>query len=336
MADIGESGQIDICSQQTFIATPDIAGIGVTVSSILQSAIAVFGGLALYLFYQYGQYSQRRAKEAEAIQSRGVPPHEEASEVPPRKPSAEPSDKPSFAVRQVRILVFSLVGFQKAQCFFVMAVEVAALILISKTKNASSYIDAATTVPISSAGVVSVTLTLYALMRFGKSSWYIFIFSVCSWAFSLAEAISPAFNFTNYNWDEIHDPGALGSESCGLVSTTALCAGRGTNNLPGGLALNFEIFWLVLEHIYITALFGWAFAIEFTDFGGLFKEHAIAINDWVFGQIVGVTFWLPNIVEFVYLQIRGRMEGASYKLVWPLRITAEPDNKTTYGDTNPT
>lgn len=68
--------------------------------------------------------------------------------------------------------------------------------------------------------------------------------------------------------------------------------------------IHSRIFWLVLEHIYITALFGWAFAIEFTDFGGLFKEHAIAINDWVFGQIVGVTFWLPNIVEFVYLQIR--------------------------------
>lgn len=45
-------------------------------------------------------------------------------------------------------------------------------------------------------------------------------------------------------------------------------------------------------------------------------------------------FPLVNLLTF--MSVGGRMEGASYKLVWPLRITAEPDNKTTYGDTNPT
>ena len=115
---------------------------------------------------------------------------------------------------------------------------------------------------------------------------------------------------------------APGSETCGSVSTTTLCAGTGTDNLPRGLALNFDqddtnnfvytfmapltlflilwqagfwrlriviaaqevlykilppflqsrILWLVLEHIYITDLFGWAFAIEFTDFGGPFQR----------------------------------------------------------------
>ena len=43
---------------------------------------------------------------------------------------------------------------------------------------------------------------------------------------------------------------------------------------------------------------------------------------------------LGNLLTF--MSVGGMMEGTSYKLVWPLHITAEPDKKTTYGDTNPT
>ncbi|KAI4126039.1 MAG: hypothetical protein LQ347_005132, partial [Umbilicaria vellea] len=169
----------------------------------------------------YEKISRRRAKKASTIKG----------------------EKPSFATRQIQILIFSMVEFHKAQCFFSMAVQAATLVFIFRKGNSYNTVDVYALLAIGPMGIVPVIGNLYALMRFGKSSWYIFFLSLCSWALSLAVAFNSTLgaNTDDYYWADpknyAREP--TGLTSCGLVPIAALCAGMDWNGSGSGSSARF-------------------------------------------------------------------------------------------------
>ena len=177
----------------------------------MQTALAILGTLLLYGLCQYNIILRWRAQKAAKIGLRGILTQRESS----------------FATRQIQILIFSLVEFHKTQCFFSMAVQVATLIFILKKNSYFSPRDVTALLTVSTVGTVSVVLNLYALMRYGKSSWYVFCLSLCSWVPSLAVVLNRTLSDMSYQlWDDprryAREP--LGPDSCGSVPIAALCA----------------------------------------------------------------------------------------------------------------
>lgn len=320
----------------------------------MQSALAIFAALLLYGFCQYSLMSRWRARKA--------------AKTGPRDTLAQRES--SLATRQIQILVFTLVEFQKAQCFFSMAVQIATLVFILTEQTYYSPTDISALLTVSSMGVVSMLLNLYALMRYGQSSWYIFCLSVCSWALSLAVTfhISFAYPYHKFYWDEpiIYSKDHPGPVSCGSVSTSVFCARMGlddatsfayaisasvSNNIlvypalaPLTLVLVLwqvgiwdcglvkatriaygrlpsfvrnKVFWIIMEHLCILGTFGWAFFLQSELFAMLFRGHVIDTTNWGFGQIVGITYWVPTLVEYAYQQYSKLYQALSKPLVFP-------------------
>ncbi|KAA6410606.1 MAG: hypothetical protein FRX48_06028 [Lasallia pustulata] len=308
----------ELCSHQSSTVNPDIAGAGVMISYLMQSALAIFAALLLYGFCQYSLMSRWRARKA--------------AKTGPRDTLAQRES--SLATRQIQVLVFTLVEFQKAQCFFSMAVQIATLVFILTEQTYYSPTDISALLTVSSMGVVSMLLNLYALMRYGQSSWYIFCLSVCSWALSLAVTfhISFAYPYHKFYWDEpiIYIYPALapltlvlvlwqvGIWDCGLVKATRIAYGR----LPS--FVRNKVFWIIMEHLCILGTFGWAFFLQSELFAMLFRGHVIDTTNWGFGQIVGITYWVPTLVEYAYQQYNGIEEGGDYRYADPVHVTAKP------------
>lgn len=296
----------------------------------MQIAIALLGALLLYGLCQYEHISQWRAKKATTIERK----------------------KPSFATRQIQILIFSMVEFHKAQCFFSMAVQAATLIFIFRKSNTYNTVDVYALLAIGPVGMIPVIGNLYALMRFGKSSWYIFFLSLCSWALSLAVAFNRTLRTgSGYYWADPKKYARMppGPTSCGLVPTAAMCGGIGWGrSIADGIAsfinmylytcmaplavililwqvgiwdlrpveaarANFrrlpsfvrnKVFWIVMEHGSILAIFTWTLYCQMYIFWILFELEVIDTENWGFGQIVGITIWIPTLVEYAYLQYR--------------------------------
>lgn len=116
----------------------------------MQSALVILATLLLYGLCQYEYISRRRASNAAKEEPEGS------------------QEKPPFATRQIRILIASMVEFQKAQCFYAMAVQAATLIFIFEKGNTYSTVDVYALLAIGRVGIVPMIGNLYALMRFGK------------------------------------------------------------------------------------------------------------------------------------------------------------------------
>lgn len=91
--------------------------------------------------------------------------------------------------RQRAALLSALVDFQKAQCFYMLAIQAAALVAIWRSglgaKNWQEYFDNVRFLGlIATAGFLPVTFVLFTLHKAGMKSWYVFILSVCTVAVS--------------------------------------------------------------------------------------------------------------------------------------------------------
>ncbi|KAI9879750.1 MAG: hypothetical protein M1830_007375 [Pleopsidium flavum] len=339
-----------ICSQRVKpTANPDIAGVGITVSYIIQSSIAILGLLSLNCFQLY---KKSRLRQARKVTSAGTPGNR--SDV-----------GSSTAVEQIQILVTSLVEFHKAQCFFAMAVQIATLVLTIARTHSVNYIEFQILLIVSSVGILPVAYTL--------------------WGLSLAIAFSPRLASNNYSMEDDLDAllGLPGPEACGFRSPAHLCAGLRLNSIlerfdipdtrnntllfPGLLvplaigltvwqlqiwrmrrvmaALKFltaifaplikrlpsslrsTTFWRVLTHIIVHAIFGYVFIGQYYIFSFLLGHGYVDLSNWGFGQIVGITIWCPSMVEFLYLQINGIEIGSQYRLAEPLVVREEASNE---------
>ena len=281
-------------------------------------------------------------------------------------------------------LISALFEFQKAQCFFMIAVQAAAIIVVHgggfEAKNlqqlSNSY-SAITLVAI--CGYLPVVFTLLNLHGAGKSSWYIIALSTITVIVSGVTAFStrrfdPSANDLKYLRN------LTGSwASCGSKNPTTFCLSSRTVDpfdYVGGVKHSFIFCIIILglivldrlrttrafalarnkisDHqalkstmsrpskrwtatalsvvsklsvvpsyysrmdvigkkalsdliygfIWIIFLFFYCRAIYLLSTWINGQSGVIGPSTWTFGQIVGITIWVPSLIQYLYLETR--------------------------------
>ncbi|KAI4112417.1 MAG: hypothetical protein LQ345_006435 [Seirophora villosa] len=361
----------NICEGVYAPVIDDIAGVGIYTSYWMQNGIALvaFALLRLFDFWIYyvtlalfgcvSGFDKARARAESARQS-------------------------SLRYRLPN-LISALFEFQKAQCFFMMAVQVAAIIIVRgggfESKNlqqlSNSY-SAITLVAI--CGYLPIVFTLLNLHGAGKSSWYILTLSTITVAISGGTAFNTRKFDPNPN-DMASLRNIAGSwASCGNKNPTTFCLGPRTVDPFGysGGALHIFIFCIIIlafltidkartsrllavagdkvqtyrslhtaipkssrgrSLTQLTALSRVStIAVQYTILGDKRKRAlsnilygsvwivflflycrwiyllstwintssgVIGPSNWSFGQIVGITAWVPSLIQYIYLETRG-------------------------------
>jgi len=125
----------------------------------------------------------------------------------------------------------TLADFHKTQCYFVIALQLAAL-LISYSGTITTFsttIDKHFLLFVSANGLVPIVLTLYTLMTFGEKSRYMIVLSIVAVLLSSGTG-------TTLVAGHLGDSGPLSEigdwPACGNNSPTNICHGIGQNAIP--------------------------------------------------------------------------------------------------------
>ncbi|KAI9813396.1 MAG: hypothetical protein M1827_004070 [Pycnora praestabilis] len=127
-------------------------------------------------------------------------------------------------------LVVGLVEFHKAQCFFILAIQIAAIVVMKAGTLGGANVQAISddynillTLPYG--GFIPVTFVLFELHLIGEDSWYLFLLSVCTVGLSAATYwIAQGFDISA-NIRNIPDTPTL-YPGCGQVDPTRYCLER--------------------------------------------------------------------------------------------------------------
>lgn len=79
-------------------------------------------------------------------------------------------------------LLAALVDFHKAQCYFSSTMQITALLLDYQSTGTLDPLDSNATLLLATSGFLPIVLTLACIIRYGRSSWYLFILSLISFA----------------------------------------------------------------------------------------------------------------------------------------------------------
>ena len=160
----------------------------------------------------------------------------------------------------------ALLDFHKAQCYFIAAIEIAALVLASQAhgdfkKNAPPAVfDILLTLPISLNGIVPVVFSLSCIALYSRLSWHIVLLSMIPIALSTGSLaltyiwilrISAA-----YGWDMINAQNA-GVDQTYTVKFTPILCGSKSGNMDKVLDrrdIRFAAIWLVYCYCIAWAL----------------------------------------------------------------------------------
>ncbi len=132
----------------------------------------------------------------------------------------------------------ALVEFHKAQCFFILAIEIAANIVVRKgtlndgttpTTLQGLFNNYSLVGSVSISGFVPVTFTLLALHHAGIRSWYLLTLSNCALVLSAVTLFSVGeFVISQADMQRLNEANAAGSyRTCGYKDPTAFCLDRG-------------------------------------------------------------------------------------------------------------
>ena len=323
-----------ICRHDTF--NPDLAGIGVLMSFILQMIIALGSGAALVTL-----------KRLKARKNWGRDCLTDA-------------------------LTVALVEFHRNQCCFAIAIEIATIV---NTHSLGIGRTSPFLLVLSGVGLIPVTFTLVCLSYYGRPSWYLNLLSLATYLsstavllqFSIALAISkrdlrslsfssPIRDFTetmdiplrdvdpicgNLRADATHqapDPLILWWAwaswlYCGMWITSVMSR-RSHVGKPMKLFSNWlgvlvscksNSLQLAKSRSWSTAFFcAWAtcFALQLYSLSTYTSGSFISMQ-WSFGQIVSVAVWVPSLAEFLYIHFRGMEVASEYKYPPPWRAARQ-------------
>lgn len=207
-----------LCATITAPVNTDIAGVGVYVSYFIEAGIVLIASIALK-WWDFGLYytsllaylprhgyveARRRAQRIHYGQIK----HQER-------------------------LIVALVEFQKTQCFFMLAIQIAAIVVIHRGLLGASnleqiYIDTYVLTELAVGGMLPITFILFELRTVGHRSLYLLVLSLVVWVLSAAtwylssqtdptrnlSALVPAASFPN----------------CGLASPSSNCLNYNVKN----------------------------------------------------------------------------------------------------------
>jgi hypothetical protein len=122
--------------------------------------------------------------------------------------------------------ISSLVEFHKAQCFFVVAVQIAALTLMQKTGQTSQA--NLTVIPVTAAIGIQAPLFVYAaIARYGRQSSYLLLLTAAVWILASA-TMWTAYRILYFTEDVIYQLPALAS--CGNQDLFNFCTSLGIDS----------------------------------------------------------------------------------------------------------
>ncbi|KAL8633104.1 hypothetical protein Q9189_001182 [Teloschistes chrysophthalmus] len=237
----------NICHNIYAPAVDDIAGIGIYASYWMQNGIAIAAWAVLRLFDFWLYYA--------LLGFFLLVSRDQAYE------RAERNGRMNLRYR-IPNLISALIEFQKTQCFFMIAVQVAAIIIAHRggfeaqtLQQLSNSYSAITLLAI--CGYMPVALTLVSLHGAGKSSWYLMMLS------TITVVVSGVTLFTTRKFDPA--PGDLAHlyeitgrwASCGYHNPTMWCLDRQEVrplSYPGGAEHTFIFCVIVLALLFLDKL----------------------------------------------------------------------------------
>ncbi|KAI4247880.1 MAG: hypothetical protein L6R42_009494 [Xanthoria sp. 1 TBL-2021] len=301
----------NICESVYAPVIEDIAGVGIYTSYWMQNGIALVAFALLRLFDFWIYYITIAVLGC----IRGL-----------EKAKVKADWAKQYALRhRVPNLISSLFEFQKAQCFFMIAVQVAAIIIAKRggfdaktLQQLSNSYSAITLVAI--CGYLPVVLTLLNLHGAGQDSWYIIALS------TITVVIAGITAFTTKRFvvldkfrssrtllpatQELRYPRRVNTASLKQRTTTGFSTLSRLSVVPTYYSnLDMKTKHIINNIIYgcvwILFLFFYCRAIYLLSNWINHQSGVIGPSTWSFGQIVGITVWVPSLIQYLYLETRG-------------------------------
>ena len=208
--------------EPSYPLNPDIGGIGVYASYWIQAGFALLGTFLVLLWGWRTHYICLPSKVGQVNDA--------------AKPAQ--GDSVTFENRRLASLTAALTDFQKAQCFFMLAINIAALVNnanggllpVSLQQLYDNYLLLAI---VSISGYLPVTATLLALHMVDMISAYLLALSGCTVALSVATAAAVGvFKPSRGDLNSIQAQVAKGTDkNCGNLDLTVYClGGRDSDN----------------------------------------------------------------------------------------------------------
>jgi hypothetical protein len=191
----------------------------------------------------------------------------------------------------------TLADFHKTQCYFVIALQVAALVIshAATITTFSTPVDKHFLLLVSANGLIPVVLTFYTLMTFGEKSWYMIVLSVVAVLLSSGTGITLVAG-------HLGDSGPVSEigdwPACGYNSPINICDGIGENATPTlkidtAQELQAYIIVMVITTTIAACLVLWKIITESTTMW-------VKMSEWV-AQRVAIRIKRPHVATEVGL-----------------------------------
>ena len=334
-----------ICASHPALqANPDIAGIGMISSYIIQLGTALLIALSLLLLSIWP--TLRNATMTANPQT--------LSNEKKLKPDTEsPRDAPEHH-KLYESIKQALGAFLLAQNFLALAISIAALQTLN-SRGALGPLDEVALGSASGSVILPTVFGLYTLASFYRRSqtWYLFTLSLLSWVLGLSIALGPQMvrlSAQNRATAPLYAINAQSPRVCGNVAPGSICADLNQPNLhpeyafyytlctPIMLGLtvwqlstiqtvsnlldsilpkHFREKWqgllLLITHVGAIGFFVAPCYFFFKSIADLLSNDAINRN-WGFGQIVAVLATVPTVVEFVHTYVKNKKNPPNRKV----------------------
>jgi hypothetical protein len=320
-----------LCSLTPSISSnPDIGGIGVISSYYIQFGLVLAALLSLTLWPSVLSWTRSQTARQSNVQC--------------VKDELYP---PSVVLEGVKETIFMAVDeFQRAQCTFAIAINVASLITLQLNAQTLSFLDRRAMVAASASGTLPTTLVLAALMASNKQHLaFTFWITFSTWVISLSVGLHPQiFRYKDVSSDYLTKyPGVCGTSPPVNVCRTELQVLQTAPSLfPIAIATMIALTWWEIKSARITAILwsiwpwkmshdrlapyrvtsiqGRFFLLPIVGITGvaylyflLFVTQIINdrewLVDWSFGQIVAISGWLPTVLILLNKSIYGSQQG---------------------------
>ena len=163
-------------------------------------------------------------------------------------------------------LATALLDFHRAQCYFITAIEIAALVLASQAYNdfknnkPPAVFDILLALPLSLNGIVPVAFSLSCIALYSRLSWHIILLSTVPIA--LSTAVLALTNIWILRISDAFGPDMLGVNNAGVAYqyiptfTAVICGSRSGNlkNVLNRRDIRFAIIWLIYTYCIAWAL----------------------------------------------------------------------------------
>lgn len=322
-------------------SNPDIGGIGVIASYYIQFALVMTGLLSLItcsLLLNCRQSSTASQGET--------------------KCDRDELDPPRFLMETVKetvIMVFD--EFQRAQCSFAIAINVASLITLQLKAATLSFVDRRAMVAASASGTLPTTLVLAVLMACNKPQLaFTFWITFYTWVISLSVGLHPQiFRFKDVSSDYL----TKYPEVCGKSPPVNVCRTESDvfqeapSLFPIAIITMIALTWWKFRSARMLAVLRYLWPwknrhdriapFRSTSLQGrcvLFPIVAITsvayvyflvyvtqiintrdwVVDWSFGQIVAISGWLPTVLILLNKCIYGSQQRQTDQLQERLQV----------------